>query len=194
MDRTLRHLRRHVIPKADEYVAAERALSERYNEAGDKGSWQSEADRTFRVAAELSVAIDALRDRYHCENKVSRNGLFSLLGQYCTWPGSGYHRDGTIERVCAVANVYKHLFLSDQRLPISSEDDVLVVGTGYGTDAFGVGKFSGPEVWVRLKDGSCRKFLGDAPVAIRAWLQLLQAQTGAPPVASFKFGDVQFFP
>ncbi len=32
---------------------------------------------------------------------------------------------------------------NDSRLPITSDDDVLVVGLGYGLDGFGVGKYGG---------------------------------------------------
>ncbi|MFZ1010638.1 MAG: hypothetical protein WAN65_27615, partial [Candidatus Sulfotelmatobacter sp.] len=61
--------------------------------------------------------------------------------------------------ICAVANAYKHDKLHDPKHPIRSDDDVLVVGAGYGIDGFGLGKFGGIEVIVHQTNGEQRKFL-----------------------------------
>ena len=90
-------------------------------------------------------------------------------------------RPGCIERVRGIANAYKHEKLDDQTLPITSASDVLVVGLGVGLEACGVGKFGGVEVIVRDKTGEKWKFLGDAPVAIAAWLQFLNEHGAALP-------------
>jgi len=55
-------------------------------------------------------------------------------------PNSMTPRVGALERVRGVANAYKHQNLNDPKLPISSDADVLVVGSGYGVDGYGVGK------------------------------------------------------
>jgi len=93
-----------------------------------------------------------------------------------------------------VANAYKHANLSDPNLPISSDEDVLVVALGYGLDGFGVGKYGGVEVIVREKTATSWKYLGDVPVAIAGWFRFLQ-DTGAPvPDQTFKVCDMQVFP
>jgi hypothetical protein len=47
---------------------------------------------------------------------------------------------------------------------------VLVVGTGYGIDGFGLGKYGGDiQVIVHQTDGQQRIFLADVPYAIAGW-------------------------
>jgi hypothetical protein len=70
---------------------------------------------------------------------------------------------GCVDRVCAVANAYKHEVLSDRKHPIRSDADVLVVGAGYGIDGYGLGKYSRIEVMIRQTDGQQRTFLADVP-------------------------------
>jgi len=94
---------------------------------------------------------------------------------------NGIVRQGCVERVCAVANAYKHALLSDPKHPIRSEADVLVVGAGYGVDGYGLGKYSGIEVLVRQIDDEQHKFLADAPFAIAGWFAFLKQQGALLP-------------
>ena len=52
---------------------------------------------------------------------------------------------------------------------IRSSADVLVIGESYGVDGCGIGKLSGYETMVQLKDGALRKFLGDVSWAVAGW-------------------------
>ncbi len=103
-------------------------------------------------------------------------------------------RADALERVRGVANSYKHQNLSDPNLPISSERDVLVTGMSFGKDAFGVGKYSGVEVFVTDKNGKSWKFLADAPVAIAAWFRFLGTQNASLPTDPFRLFGLQLHP
>ena len=49
---------------------------------------------------------------------------------------------------------------------IRSSADVLVIGESYGVDGYGIGKLSGYETMVQLKDGTLRS---DVPWAVAGW-------------------------
>ena len=100
----------------------------------------------------------------------------------------------SLNRVRGVANAYKHANLDDPTLPISSESDVLVVGSGYGLDGYGVGKYSGIEVIVRDKEGVSWKFLGDVPVALAAWFRFLSGEGATFPSGPYQMCDRQLHP
>lgn len=105
------------------------------------------------------------------------------VGQRCILGTA--HRAGCIDRVCAVANAYKHAGPLRAKHPIASESDVLATGAGYGIDAFGVGKYSGVEVLVSQRDGTTRKFLADVPWSIAGWFQFLADQGAAIPAQDY---------
>jgi hypothetical protein len=129
------------------------------------------------------VAIDGLADRAaqalgSTPNKVRvRVAVVSAI--------NGTVREGCIDRVCSVANAYKHAILSDPKHPIRSDADVLVVGAGYGIDGYGLGKYGGIEVMVQQTDGQQRKFLADVPYAIAGWFAFLQQQGAPLPADTF---------
>ena len=93
-----------------------------------------------------------------------------------------------------VANAYKHQDLSNPALPITSNDDVLVTGFGYGLEGFGVGKYGGVEVLVRETGGTTYKFLGDAPVAIAAWFRFLEQNGATLPAGPYQLFNITLYP
>lgn len=155
---------------------------------------QTEARTAKRRAAELAIAIDGLADRCTSELGLSLTVIRSQVSALCLWPGSGAPRTGALARVMGVANVYKHQNLSNPNLPIASEADVLVIGLGYGLDGWGVGKMGGVEVLVRETSGTMFKFLGDAPVAIAAWLRFIDQHGAALPAGPYEYFGRQLYP
>lgn len=153
------HLIHNVLPAAADYAAAERELTAAFKADQDPSAWAKAARKAKRRAAELAIAVDGLTDRVHSELGVSKTSIRNDVAKLCYWPRSQNLRTGAHDRVRAVAITYKHQNLSDPRLPIASEADVLAVGLGYGLDGFGVGKYGGVEVLVRQRDGDIRKFL-----------------------------------
>lgn len=155
-----------------------RPLSEAYAAANcDQTKCQDECETAKRRAAEVAVAIDGLADRaaqvLGCTPSTVRTQVVMLSAI------NGTVRQGCVERVCAVANAYKHAVLDERRHPIRSDADVLVVGAGYGIDGYGLGKYGGIEVLVHQTNGEQRKFLADVPYAIAGWFSFLK-QHGAP--------------
>lgn len=176
---TARHLLGNVLSAAEEYAEAERRLSQAFNEDQTLSHRERTADDAKRRASDLAVAIDGLADRAMNDTGIPIDAIRQQVGALCVWPGTTTARVNALERVRGVANAYKHQILSDKKLPITSEKDVLALGVGYGQDGFGVGKFGGVEVFVVDKNGKSWKFLGDAPVSIAAWFQFLKAR-GVP--------------
>ena len=174
LETTVDHLEHSVLPAAREYEAAEKDLT------NAKQDDQCLAKRNAkRKASDLAVALDGLTDRCKNELHLTLTQVRDGVSELCLWPCFGAPRAGTWLRVRGVANAYKHQNLRDQELPITSDRDVLVVGLGWGLDAWGVGKWGGAaEVLVQQKDGSKKKFMGDAVVAIAAWFKFLH-QHGA---------------
>jgi hypothetical protein len=187
LDRTVKHLLDGVLPRADGYLLAEQALSTAFDAAGkDITVCQDEARRAVRCAEDVAVAIDGLADRAVHELGFSprqTGEVRAAVAPLCSI--NGIARDGSLERVGGVANAYKHDVLQDGRHPISSADDVLVVGSGYGQDAYGIGKRGTPEVMVRQTDGEARKFLGDVPYAVAGWIAFLRAKGATLPAGPF---------
>ena len=176
---TVDHLIAHVIPTARDYLEAEEALTAAFAERKAQSLCKAEADRAKRRAAEVAIAIDGLADRAARALNSTPNAIraqVALRSQI-----GGVVRDGCIDRVCAVANAYKHEKLSDPKHPIRSDADVLVVGAGYGIDGYGLGKFSGIEVMVHQTDGEQRKFLADVPYSIAGWFAFLKSNGAALP-------------
>ena len=180
---TLNHLLNNVLPAARDYQQAERELSAAFARNNDPQSWTTEGQQAKRRAAEVAIAIDGVADRAASALGLPPDQVRAQVGPYCVIGTA--RRMGCIERVCAVANAYKHAGPLRAKHPINSESDVLVTGAGYGIDAFGVGKFSGIEVLVTQKNGEVRKFLGDVPWAIAGWFSFLADYGGALPPEDF---------
>jgi hypothetical protein len=167
------HLIYNVLPAAAGYEAAEQELTVAYLADCTPTSWEDAGREAKRHAAQLATAIDGRNDRCMAELGLSKTRIRSNISALCTWPGGGALRDGALERVRAVTNAYKHFQLDDRTLPIWSEEDVLIVGMGFGEEAFGAGKPGIVEVVVREKDDTEFKFMADAPVVICAWFKFL---------------------
>lgn len=178
--RTRDHFLTNVLSAVDEYASAEATLSAALQEAGgDKSKCPADAERAKRRAADAAVAIDGLADRAAKATGRNPNDIRAAVSKLCEIDGK--RREGTVERVCAVANAYKHDQLDNKRHPITSNDDVLVVGAGYGIDSFSAGKFDGIEVMVHQTDGKKRKFLADVPFAVAGWVNFLEGHGVALP-------------
>ncbi len=188
---TIAHFVNHVIPSAHDYLAAERALSEA--ESGDDDNRKAQAAIVVkRRAAEAAIAIDALTDRAAGELGLTKTQIRAAIDPLCTYP-TGAIRNGAHGRVRGVANAYKHSVLNDPTLPITSENDVLAVGLGWGLDAWGVGKMGGKEVIVQETGGDRYKFLGDIPAALRGWAAYVLSQGGTLPGGPVKFGSIEIY-
>jgi hypothetical protein len=175
---TVDHLIANVIPAARDYNDAEVALTAALSAAnGDQSKCQAECETAKRRAAEAAVALDGLADRAARALGTTPNAVRAQVAPLSAI--SGAVRQGCVDRVCAVANVYKHDVLTDPKHPIRSDADVLVVGAGYGIDAWGMGKYGGIEVMVHQTDGQQRKFLADVPYTVAGWFVFLK-QHGAP--------------
>jgi hypothetical protein len=174
---TLAHLLNNVIPAARDYEQAEYELTRAVERDADPNSWAEEGQRAKRCAAEVAIAIDGLADRAASALSLTADEVRAQVAHRCVI--SGATRPGCIDRVCAVANAYKHAGPLRPKHPINSESDVLATGAGYGIDGYGVGKYSGVEVLVNQKDGTTCKFLGDVPWSISGWFRFL-ADHGAP--------------
>jgi hypothetical protein len=158
------HLIAYVIPAARDYNDAEVALSAAFAAAKyDQTKCQADCELVKRRAAEVAVAIDGLADRAAHALGTTANAVRAQVAPLSAI--SGTVRQGCVDRVCAVANAYKHAVLHDQKHPIRTDADVLVVGTGYGIDGYG----GGIQVTVHQTDGLQRIFLADVPCAIAGW-------------------------
>jgi hypothetical protein len=180
---TLKHLLDNALPAARDYERAEEELSAAFARDADPGSWAAEGQHAKRRAAEVAIAIDGLADRAGSALGLTPDDIRAQVSAHCVVGGA--HRPGCIERVCAVANAYKHAGPLRPKHPIASDSDVLATGAGYGLDAFGVGKFGGVEVLVNQKDGSIRKFLADVPWAIAGWFRFLGMHGAAIPAEDY---------
>ena len=178
LEEAVDHLEHNVLLAAREYEAAEEDLTNAKQDDQDLAKRNAK-----RKASDLAVALDGLTDRCANELPLSLTQVRDRVSELCLWPGSEAPRDGTWLRIRAIANAYKHQNLRDQALPITSDRDVLVVGLGWGLDSWGVGKWGGTdEVLIQQKDGTKRKFMGDAVVAIAAWFKFLgQHDAVLPP-------------
>ena len=183
LSETFNHLLNNVLPAAHDYERAEGDLTAAFARDGDPQSWIVEGQQAKRRAAEVAIAIDGLADRAASALGLTPDEVRTRVGQCCI-VGTA-HRAGCIDRVCAVANAYKHAGPLRAKHPIASESDVLATGAGYGIDAFGVGKYSGVEVLVNQRDGTVRKFLADVPWSIAGWFQFLTDQGAAIPAQDY---------
>ncbi|QPC44818.1 hypothetical protein HW532_20210 [Kaustia mangrovi] len=177
------HLLTNVIPAAQDYGSAENDLSAAFQQNADPAHWERVGQHAKRRAAEAAIAIDGLADRTAKALGSTPNKVRDDVVPYCAI--GRVARLGSIERICAVANAYKHADLSDRKHPIRSEADILATGAGYGIDCYGIGKCRGVEVLVTERDGTVRKFLGDVPWAIAGWFQYLEARSAALPLGEF---------
>ncbi len=191
---TLDHLINNVLPAAADYDLAELDLTAAHRADPADAAWASAANKAKRRAAEVAIAIDALTDWLAEETGQSKKAIRASLPAFCVWPSSGASRLGAHDRVRGVANAYKHVNLNDPSLPITSQNDVLVVGLGFGLDAWGVGKLGGVEVLVQERDGTRYKFLGDVPTSIAAWFKFLGSLGVALPAGPFSVCGLQIHP
>jgi hypothetical protein len=168
------HLLANVIPAAEDYARAETELSAAYDENADPSHWEMAGRHAKRRAAEVALAIDGLADRAANDLGIAPDDVRNAVAPLCVIDGTA--RPGSIERVCAVANAYKHAGPLRNKHPIASESDILAAGAGFGIDGYSVGKHSGVEVLVTERNGTVRKFLGDVPWAIAGWFQFLAGQ------------------
>jgi hypothetical protein len=172
---TVDHLIAYVIPAARDYNDAEVALSAAFAAAKyDQTKCQADCELVKRRAAEVAVAIDGLADRAAHALGTTANAVRAQVAPLSAISGTVRH--GCVERVCAVANIYKHALLSDPKHPIRSDADAPVIGAGWGIDGYGLGKYGGIEVMVYQTDGQQCKFLADVPYAIAGWFAFLKQQ------------------
>ena len=114
---TVDHLITNVISAARDYNDAEMALSAAFAAANnDQSKCQAECDRAKRRAAEVAVAIDGLADRAAKALGTTANVTREEVAPLCVINGT--LRQGCVDRVCAVANAYKHDVLDDRKHPI----------------------------------------------------------------------------
>lgn len=180
---TLDHMLHNVLPAAQDYERAEKGLSAAFARDPDPQSWHVEGQLAKRRAAEVAIAIDGLADRAASALGLKPDDVRAQAAQHCVI-GSA-HRPGCIDRVCAVANAYKHSGPLRAKHPIASESDVLATGAGYGIDGYGVGKDGGVEVLVNQRDGEIWKFLGDVPWAIAGWCRFLNSHGVGVPAEDY---------
>lgn len=195
LEQTLDHLLHNVLAAAADYHTAEQALTQVYNGDPTPAAWEAAARTAKRRAAEVAIAIHGLTDRCAAELARSKSSIRADISALCLWPTSGVARLGAHDRVRGVANAYKHQDLNDPTLPIASNDDVLTVGSGWGMDGWGVGKYGGiPEVLVQETGGDRFKFLGDVPIAISAWFKFIGAKGATLPVGPVQVCGLQVHP
>lgn len=194
LDSAVDHLIHNVLPSARDYDAAELALSQAYARDPSPAAWEAEARAAKRHAAHVAIAVDGLTDRCLTELGLSKEAIRDAVSKLCLWPGTKFPRPDAIDRIRGVANAYKHENLADKTLPITSDRDILVVGVGWGVEAWGVGKWGGVEVIVHDKTGTQWKFMGDAPVAVNAWFSFLKAHGATLPTDPGKVCGVQLQP
>jgi hypothetical protein len=139
---TVDHLIASVITAARDYNDAETALTAALAAANnDQLKCHVACETAKRRAAEVAVALDGLADRAARALGSTPNSVRVQVAPLSAIYGTV--RQGCVDRVCAVANAYKHDVLNDPKHPIRSDADVLVVGAGYGIDGWGMGKFGG---------------------------------------------------
>ena len=194
LERAVKHLLQYVLPAATDYDEAERGLTRAHQRDDAISSWEEEAEKAKRCAANLAIAIDGLTDRSTDDLGFLKTRIRKEVSNLCCWPATGAPRSGAINRVRAVADAYRHGNLNNLTLPISSDEDVLVVGLGWGLDSWGVGKYSGVEVLICEKCGDRYKFLADAPVAVAAWFRYVGAHGAALPKGPYHCCGLQVHP
>lgn len=181
---TVDHLIVNVIPAAQDYNDAEVSLTAALAAAnGDQSKCHAECETAKRRAAEVAVAVDGLADRAARALGSTPNAVRAQVASLSAIYGTVRH--GCVDRVCAVANAYKHDVLNDPKHPIGSDGDVLVVGAGYGIDGWGMGKYGGLEVMVHQIDGQQCKFLADVPYTVAGWFAFLKQEGASLPQTSF---------
>jgi hypothetical protein len=194
LTKTIDHLVHDVMAAAEDYDRAERALTDAIARAnGDLAICDPEVRQAKRRAAQVAIAIDGLADRAKVELGIgSIDRVREDVAALCEI--GGVKREGCLDRVRGVANAYKHQNLSDARLPILSDDDVLAAGLGYGLDGYGVGKPSGIEILVVQKNGERWKFLGDVPWALAGWFRYLRRHGAKFPLDRYMACGLQVGP
>ncbi len=135
----------------------------------------------LRKAKDLAISIDGLADRYGLITKQSRAEIIKLVQPYCTMGIGGSLRNDCLNRIRSVAVVHRHGIAHDPSLPIRDESDILYIGSSYGKDAYGVGKYSGEEVFARDASGEEYKFLADSAASIFGWF-VFTGKKGLPIV------------
>src|SRR4051812_45518596 len=106
LNSALSHLLANVLPAAEDYVRAEKDLSAAFNENADPSHWAMAGRHAKRRGAEVALAIDGLADRAAADLGIAPDDARNAVAALCVIDGTA--RSGSIERVCAVANAYKH--------------------------------------------------------------------------------------
>jgi len=189
LNRTVAHFVDHVIPAANDYLNAEMALSAAMD-SGEPLEIERAKKTAIRMAANVAVAIDGLTDRAVGELNKDKKYIRAAVTPLCIYPDGG-QRTGAFGRVRGVANAYKHADLNDTTLPITTDNDILALGLGYGLDGYGVGKMGGVEVIVQETDGTKYKFLGDVPTVLRGWADYLKENGAVFPTGPINFGSIE---
>lgn len=167
-----------VLPTAIDYEIAEIALSEAIEE-GSEAVVHNARREVLRRGMQLASAIQNFVDyTLDAAGFSSKSVLIERLDQL-TWFEPGGDLRACFWRLNAAANVEKHSGRKSDRI-IRDENDVLVVGAGFGVDGFGVGKFGGEELLLNSSDGKTYKFIGDAAAALLAGARYL-TEAGYPP-------------
>jgi len=192
VSRTTDFLLDFVLPAADDYLAAENALSQAFAAAQNVALCQLQANLAIRRACEVAIAIDGLTDRAHIETAQSMAVIRASVDTLSVINGN--QRQDAFARVSAAANAYKHSNLANPRHPITSFGNILAVGAGYGIDGYGIGKYADVEVILTQNNGTQRKFLGDVPYSIRGWLSYLQLNGATLPTATITVCQVTVWP
>ena len=114
----LNHLLTNVLPAAQDYDRAENELSAAFAEKVDPTHWATAGHHAKRCAAEVAVAIDGLADRAANDLGMTPDTVRNAVAPYCTI--DSVVRPGSIERVCAMANAYKHAGPLHGKPPVAS--------------------------------------------------------------------------
>ncbi len=172
--KVLSHFIDNVLPAIADYEKAEDELTEAHRQSGgDAKKWEEAGKTAKRKAADVAVAIDGLPYRAAKEFGGTADTVRADVAVLCSV--NGIARPGSIERICAVANAYKHDGPLRVKHPINSDEDILAAGAGWGVDAFGAGKFGGVEVLVTERDGDVKKVMTDFSYGAAGWLQYFKA-------------------
>ena len=83
LDSATRHLIDNVLPSADDYIAAEQALSQGYAADATPAAWETAARNAKLQAAHLAIAIDGLPDRCQRELGISKPSVHMAVEALC---------------------------------------------------------------------------------------------------------------
>jgi hypothetical protein len=189
----LSHFVDNVLPSIADYEKAEDELSEAYRQSdGDATKWEWAGKTAKRKAADAAVAIDGLADRAAKAFGGTADAVRADVAVLCVV--NGIARPGSIERLCAVANAYKHDGPLRSKHPIASDQDILSAGAGWGVDAYGSGKYGGVEVLATQRNGEVKKVMADLPYGVAGWLNYMATHGLVVPEPSYKICGIVVTP